>query len=201
VPVPLRMAAPDADRQRRLALFLAASADDRSRAERAVHLAFAVATGVSAAALDAVRREGRLEPQALLRWHASIGGSGIFRERDVVAPAAPPAFIESRLGSLAEWLETESGRELKAAEAGALVLARILEIQPFDQGNEPVAHLACRHAMRRGGGPGPLLLAEDLSRLREAAAAAQAFDTAPLVALLAEAEGRALERAAAELEG
>ena len=135
---------------------------------------------------------------ALLAWRAALtGGTTAFRRedrtRDHGPPPAPPAFIESRLQTLEHWLGAESARELAPGPAGALVLARVIEVLPFDDANGRVARLAASHAVVRAGGRPPVLIAGDGPRLAEALRAAFALHTEPLARLLDEASERALD--------
>ena len=135
---------------------------------------------------------------ALLAWRAALtGGPAAFRREDRTReqgpPPAPPAFIESRLQTLEHWLAAESARELAPGPAGALVLARVIEVLPFDDANGRVARLAASHAVVRAGGRPPVLIAGDGPRLAEALLAAFALHTEPLARLLDEASERALD--------
>ncbi|HYU42091.1 MAG TPA: hypothetical protein VEQ84_08065, partial [Vicinamibacteria bacterium] len=84
-------------------------------------------------------------------------------------------------------------RELKAAQQGALVYARIMEILPFDRGNGLVARLAASHLMTRAGSRRPILVGGDAGRLEEALQAAFQLQTEPLARLLDDAAERALD--------
>jgi hypothetical protein len=146
-------------------------------------------------ALRAVRADSPLGVGALLAWHdALLGGSGLRRQpasdRNGASPA-PPERIAERLANLGEWLETEAGRALAPARRGALALARVVEIRPFDDANARIARLAASHAMERAGSRPPIFVLADAPRLAGALAAAFGFDTGPLCALLEEAAGRA----------
>jgi Fic family protein len=157
------------------------------------------------AAVGAVPREAAFTIAALTAWHRSVlGGSGRLRvterRREDGPPPAPAAFVESRLQILQQWLEVESSRELHAAQAGALVLARLVEILPFDDGNGRVSRLAASHLMVRAGARPPVLLGEDAARLRSALGAAFQLHTEPLAALLDEASERSLDVMIAALE-
>jgi hypothetical protein len=150
------------------------------------------------AALRAVEPDAPFSVRALGRWHAAaLGGEGRFREgeraRPGGPPAAPAAFVASRLEILEQWLQVESSRELGAAQAGALAFARIVEILPFEDGNGRVARLAASHLMVRAGGRAPILEAVDEPRLRQALQAAFQLQTEPLAALLEEASERSLD--------
>lgn len=87
----------------------------------------------------------------------------------------------------------ESGRELRAAQAGALALARIVEVLPFDEANGRVSRLAASHVMVRAGERPPILVKGDCPRLRAALQAAFRLDTEPLSRLLEEASARSLD--------
>jgi Fic family protein len=101
--------------------------------------------------------------------------------------------VASRLEILEQWLQVESSRELGPAQAGALVLARLVEILPFDDGNGRVSRLAASHLMVRAGARAPILVADDEPRLREALQAAFQLQTEPLARLLDEAAERSLD--------
>ena len=154
----------------------------------------------------ALPRDAPLGVAELLLLHgAVVGDAAGLRTRELVReqgpPPAPPAFIESRLQILAEWLDSQSGRELRPAQAGALALARILEILPFQEGNGRTARLAASHLMVRAGARPPVLVGADAPRLEAALQAALRLETEPLAALLEEASERALEVMIQTLEG
>jgi hypothetical protein len=136
---------------------------------------------------------------ALREWHRVALRGGEFRDReafpqgDGVPAPAPAAFIEGRLGNLEQWMAGESARDLKPAQAGALVLARVVEIRPFAFGNGRVSRLAASHMMVRGGLRPPILVGGDRSRLEVCLRAAFRLDTEPLTALLQEASERCLD--------
>jgi fido (protein-threonine AMPylation protein) len=156
-------------------------------------------------ALRAVEPTAPLTLAALTRWHAAIvDGGGRFRDADRAReggpPAAPAAFVTSRLENLEHWLQVESSRELQPPRLGALALARIVEILPFADGNGRVARLAASHLMARAGSRVPILVAADEPRLRQALQAAFQLHTEPLAALLEEASERSLDAIIRELD-
>lgn len=149
-------------------------------------------------ALKAVDPQAPLAVEALLAWHGAVtGGPSRFRAaerlREGGPPPAPVEFIPSRVAILEQWLNVESGHELKPAQAGALALARIVEILPFDDANGRVARLAASHLMVRAGARPPILVGADATRLAQALQAAFQLATEPLCALLEEASERALD--------
>ena len=149
-------------------------------------------------ALRTVDPAAPLGVAALRSWNAVVtGGTGALRTsqrtREGGPPPAPPAFIGSRLALLEEWLNGDSGRELKPAQQGALVMARIVEVLPFEDGNGRVARLAASHVMVRAGMRPCILHGADEGRLRDTLQRAFRFETEPLCALLEEASERALD--------
>jgi Fic/DOC family len=146
-----------------------------------------------------------LDRAALRSWHAAVigGASGwrtSTRQREGVE-TAPPPLIEGRLEILEGWLQSDSVRRLQPAQAGALTLARIVEVLPFEDGNGRVSRLAAAHAIVRAGGRAPILAGADGPRLRAALQAAFALDMAPLAELLEEAGERSLDVMIQALEG
>lgn len=137
-------------------------------------------------------------------WHEALAGPVGFRrgerERDG-APTAPAEFVPSRLATLEEWLEGAGSRDLKPEQGAAVALARIVEIAPFDDGNGRVSRLTASHLMVRGGLRPPILVAGDAARLRSALESAFRLETEPLVLLLVEASGRALDVMIQSLSG
>jgi hypothetical protein len=133
---------------------------------------------------------------AIRAWHEALAGPVGFRraarEREGAAPA-PADFVPSRLATLEEWLEGAGSRDLKPEQCAAVALARIVEILPFDDANGRVSRLAASHLMVRGGMRPPILVAGDAPRLRAALETAFQLETEPLVVLLVEASGRALD--------
>jgi Fic family protein len=133
---------------------------------------------------------------AIRAWHQALAGPVGFRRGEQErggAPTAPAEFVSSRLAALEEWLEGAGSRDLKPEQAAAVALARIVEIAPFDDGNGRVSRLAASHLMVRGGLRPPVLVAGDAARLRAALESAFRLETEPLVLLLVEASGRALD--------
>lgn len=174
-----------------LAGFTATWADVRSATPPAEVVALRKAQGLLPLAAPLTR-------QCLLDWHAVLTGtqSGYRqsdREREGGPPPAPAPFIEGRLGLLEDWLAAESAAELHAAQKGALVLARIVEILPFDDANGRIARLAASHVMVRTGARPPILVKGDRPRLEASLQSAFQLDTEPLLRLLEEASARCLD--------
>ena len=205
----LRLSASASLKEKRLASLLDGRSPSEARLVEAVENAQVLGSlelaGVPAthaerlfAALRAADPTAPLTVGVLRSWNAALtGGTGAFRASDRTReggpPPAPPAFVAGRLGLLEEWLNGDSGRELKPAQQGALVLARIVEVLPFEDGNGRVARLAASHVMVRGSMRPPILRGGDEGRLREALQRAFRFETEPLCLLLEEASERTLD--------
>ena len=210
----LRLAPSAAMKEKRLAALLAGRdpAADPALAEALVaaqvrgslELAGKAGTPEEADAAAALRRavfavdaRAPLTVEAILTWQAALTGERALRrqarDRPGGPPAAPPEFVASRLAIVQEWLGGDSARELKAAQQGALVYARIMELLPFERGNGLVARLAASHLMTRAGSRRPILVGGDAGRLEEALQAAFQLQTEPLARLLDDAAERALD--------
>ncbi len=207
----LRLAASAASKERRLASLLAARArDDSGALADAVREAQATGSlGLAGMTPDreqvrglvraasAVDSAAPLTVDALLSWHRAAIGPGRLRSTEAAragaTPPAPPEFIASRLAIFEQWMNAPSAAELTASQQGALALARIVEVKPFDDGNGRVSRLAASHLMVRAGARPPILVAADAARLENALQAAFQLHTEPLAALLEEGAERALD--------
>jgi hypothetical protein len=148
-------------------------------------------------AMAAVDSKAPLTVDALAAWHRAATGALGFRtteaQRPGGTPPAPPEFIASRLAIFEQWMNAPSAAELTASQQGALALARVVEVKPFDDGNGRVARLAASHLMVRAGARPPILDSGDAARLEKALQAAFQLHTEPLAALLEEGAERALD--------
>jgi hypothetical protein len=204
----VRLAASAASKERRLSSLLGGGASARALedevrdAQIQGSLDLAGETGDEARdglarAIRAVDPKAPLSVEALVAWHRAAIGSGRFRSSDAARPGgtppAPPEFIPSRLAIFEQWMNAPSAVELTASQQGALALARIVELKPFDDGNGRVSRLAASHLMVRAGARPPILVAADGPRLEQALQAAFQLHTEPLAALLEEAAERALD--------
>jgi Fic/DOC family len=213
----LRLAASAASKERRLAALLGTRAPEHAAVREAQVVGSLGLSGVTITAEDvraasagaasavtgllralaAVDPRAPLTVDALVVWHRAATGATGFRstevERPGATPPAPPEFIAGRLAILEQWMNAPSAAELTPAQQGALVLARVVEVKPFDDGNGRVARLAASHLMVRAGARPPILQPADAPRLVQALQAAFQLHTEPLAALLEEAAERALD--------
>lgn len=174
---------------------LSATLEDVRAATSGAHAAPAISGLLRAMA--AVDPKAPLTVDALVAWHLAATGATGFRateaQRPGGTPPAPPEFIAGRLAILEQWMNAPSAAELTASQQGALALARVVEVKPFDDGNGRVARLAASHLMVRAGARPPILDSADAPRLEQALQAAFQLHTEPLAALLEEAAERALD--------
>jgi hypothetical protein len=209
----LRLGASAAVKEKRLAALLAGRAVDpalesvvraaqvRGSLELAGLLGTAGEAEEAAAlhrAIDAVDPGAPITVEALRTWQAALTGERGFRRQarervEGFPPPAPVEFIASRLAIVEEWLGGESAGQLQAAQQGALVLARVIEILPFARANGRIGRLAASHVMVRAGARRPILTGADGARLEEALRAAFQLQTEPLARLLEEASERTLD--------
>jgi len=143
-------------------------------------------------ARSAVPRDAPVTLAAIRAWHEALAGPVGYRSRPVPV-GARPELIQDRLESLVEWLDAPGASELGPEPKAALALARIAEIRPFDDANGRISRLAASQLMAKAGQPPPILVAGDAARLRASLEAAFRLETGPLVDLMREASGRALE--------
>ncbi len=202
----LRLAASAASKERRLASLLGGRALDAASSDAVREAQVAGSLGLSGMpatvsgllrAMAAVDPKAPLTVNALVAWHRAATGTSGFRltdaERPGGTPPAPPEFIAGRLAIFEQWMNAPSAAELTASQQGALALARVVEVKPFDDGNGRVSRLAASHLMVRAGARPPILNPGDAPRLEQALQAAFQLHTEPLAALLEEAAERALD--------
>jgi hypothetical protein len=215
----VRLAPSAAVKEKRLAALLEGRQGEAPRLAAAVRQAQAVGSlalsGIEPAtaeldrysrAQSAVEAQAPFSVGAVLAWHRALTGSAAGlrtteRAREAALPPAPARFVPTRLQNLEEWLNVGSGVALKPAQQGALVLARIVEILPFDDGSGRVARLAASHLMVRAGARPPVLVGEDGPRLVESLRSAFQLETAALASLLDQAAERALDVMIRALQG
>jgi len=135
-------------------------------------------------------RQAREEVQevtkpGLLRMH-EIMFSGTLRQN----PAQPrfrgqdcpdPQFIERSLENFFNWLTAESISEIHPIERAALVLTRIVDIWPFDDGNLTVGIMLANVGLRQAGLAPFFVLPEHKKEFTTVVAQAMTIETQPLV--------------------
>jgi Fic family protein len=128
--------------------------------------------------------------ETLLRIHAIIfpgrAGAGEFRQ-NAIAPlyrghdCPGPQFISRSLDNFFSWLSAESLDEIHPIEKAALVLARIVDIWPFEFGNLTMAVIFANLFLRKAGFSPFFVLPEHMKEFNAIVAQAMSIETQPLV--------------------
>ncbi|HVF92430.1 MAG TPA: Fic family protein [Blastocatellia bacterium] len=149
-------------------------------------------------------RRARLTPDLLLSFDRKPDGArGEFRKgradhsKGAAArsrPAAPPEYLPAMIESACLWFTAGSFEEMHPLEQAAIVHLRLIEIQPFEEGNEGLSFAAASLFTLRSGLP-PVVIPRELSAAyREAVDEGFRMNTRPLVELMARAIERCLTR-------
>lgn len=135
-------------------------------------------------------RDAALTPQLLLRLHDPTGNAELRKSagdtnrlNKPVAAQHLPVSIESAC----LWFAAESFTELNPVEQAAIAYLRLLDLQPFEDGNERTALLAASLFTVRSGLPPVILRPEQDAAYRAALEEGIRMDTRPMVELMAEA--------------
>jgi Fic family protein len=148
---------------------------------------------------DLALREGTagvLTPELLLRLH---GGPAEFRKTPgetggFLRPVAPE-HLPASVDSACRWFSAESFAELNPIEQASIVHLRLLEIQPFAEGNQRIAILAASLFTLRSGLP-PVMIVPDLALVYgKAVEESRSGNTQPMVELI----GNAVEGSLAQM--
>jgi hypothetical protein len=146
-----------------------------------------------------VKAEGpsaRLTPQLLLGLETSAAAASSFREGpgraqgDIQPP--PSEYLLVALESACGWFEVQSFTELHPIEQAAIVLLRVMELQPFDNDVERPAVLAASLFTLRHEMPPLIVLPAQLDAFRAAVEEGLRMNTRPMVELAAECLDRTL---------
>ena len=92
-----------------------------------------------------------------------------------------PQFIERSLDNFFNWLAAESISEIHPIEKAALVLTRIVDIWPFDYGNQTVGIMLANVFLREAGLTPFFVLPRDVKEFNVAVSQAMTIETQPLV--------------------
>jgi fido (protein-threonine AMPylation protein) len=140
----------------------------------------------------AAARGAGTEPsrEALLRIHAMIfsgrAGAGEFRNT-AVSPlyrgqdCPEPQFISRSVDNFSSWLTAESLNQIHPIEKAALVLARIVDIWPFEFGNLTMAIIFANLVLQKAGFGPFFVLPEHMKEVNAIVGQAMSIETQPLV--------------------
>lgn len=150
------------------------------------------------------RKQGRaaaLTPDLLLDLGNSPGDARGFRkglgQSAEPAPVRPEHLIAA-IDSACRWYSAESFAELHPVEQAAIVLLRLIELQPFERANERAALVGASLFTLRSELPPIIVRAEAKPAYRAALSEGFRMNTKPMVELVAEvieySTGRMIER-------
>ncbi|HYP29428.1 MAG TPA: Fic family protein [Blastocatellia bacterium] len=198
------------------ALTLAGARVERARVEEAVRSARAPGDGPEDVSIirllralrsvaSRVESEGRkagLTPEFLLSFARKPDGSGgEFRKARAdqlkgagSAPrlAAPPEYLPAMVESACLWFTAGSFEEMHPLEQAAIVHLRLIEIRPFEEGNEELSLVAASLFTLRGGLPPVIIPQEMTNAYRDAVDEGFRMNTRPMVELMARAAEKTL---------
>jgi fido (protein-threonine AMPylation protein) len=148
-------------------------------------------------------RESVLEPTkaGLLEIH-SIVFDGVLRQRSVQPQfrgqdCPDPEFIDRSLDNFFNWLTAESVAEIHPIEKAVLVLTRIVDIWPFNQGNLTVAIMLANIGLGQAGLAPFFVRPEHKKEFNTAVGQAMSIETQPLVNAIYRTIKREMEALAA----
>jgi fido (protein-threonine AMPylation protein) len=121
----------------------------------------------------------------LLEIHSTVF-DGVLRQRSLQPQfrgqdCPDPQFIDRSLDNFFNWLTAESVAEIHPIEKAALVLSRIVDIWPFNQGNLTVAIMMANIGLRQAGLAPFFVLPEHKKEFNTTVAQAMSIETQPLV--------------------
>jgi len=138
---------------------------------------------------SAVDQGAPLTPDLLLRLHDPFRGAADAKDDPDSTSSKTvneTSAVTARINAFCEWTAADSFRELNALEQAAIIVLRLLEIRPFEEGNLAAAIGAASLFTIRAGWP-PIIISELLRpRFNPAVGEGLKMNTRPLVDLLAE---------------
>lgn len=129
--------------------------------------------------------------------------AGEFRHRDAtpVAPGHEPPeaelvapVVDNALG----WFQSESFAQMHEVEKSALMLIKLMDVQPFDDANGRTLRLFSNFFLLKAGYPPAIIPASQADQYALAIQRSLGFDTQPIIDLIAEATDRSLRWCLAE---
>ena len=146
--------------------------------------------------LERARQSAAPTPTDLRQLHSRLMGQPAGRQSDYRhAPATPlleshdPAeseLVPDLVDTALQWCQADSFGEMHEVEQAALVLLKLIDIQPFDQHNGTTLRLFSHFFLVRAGYPPAVIRSEMAGRYSMAVQKALCYQTGPLVELLTE---------------
>lgn len=123
--------------------------------------------------------------------------AGQFRQQDA-APLAPghepteAELVRPVIDNALGWFQSESFAQMHEVEKSALMLIKLLDVQPFDEANGKTVRLFSNFFLLKAGYPPAVIPASQASEYTVAVQGALRFDTQPIIDLIADATDRSL---------
>lgn len=187
----LRLEGEEIDRERVARLVSApASAPDASGPGAATRLLASLRTVTALA-----REHGKdsvLSVELLLKLNNLRSGQSVQStdSTSTVKAEIPPIVLEGAC----QWFSADSFRELHPIEQAGIVLLRLIDLRPFDQGNDQTALVAASLFTLRSGLPPIIIGVETQSIYRAALNEGVRMNTKPMVEFVAESIEKALSQ-------
>lgn len=189
------------DIQRKLVARIASSQtalDDSTEVQSARNLFDSLRTVTSAA-----RSQGKDAPLSVELLYKLNGASDA---RDVRSPGdassgSRPENLQLIIDSALQWFSAESFAELHPVEQASIVFLRLIELRPFDKGNERTALVAAGLFTQRSGLPPIIIEPETQPAYRAALSEGLRMSTKPMVEFVAASVERSLTRMIAAIGG
>ncbi len=138
-----------------------------------------------------------ITPGLLLKLHRPLANTARFRTQPITAAynlqPPLPEHLAARLQSACFWFTAESFLELNPIEQAAIVYLRLMELQPFDDGNTRTACVAASLFTLRQSLPPLIIQPDQQAPYREALEESRQSNTKPMVELLARATEQTLD--------
>lgn len=170
------------------------------RADRVLaDLEGATGFGAGRAALRGISKEEFLSAHA--RAFSERAGAGELRKTDIKPiyrgqDCVPPEFIERSLENFTTWTNADSFGQIHAIERCALTITRIVDIWPFEYGNQTMALLFGNLALSGAGLTPFYVMKEHRTEFEKIVAQAMTIDMQPLVNAVFQTVRKEMERLA-----
>ena len=140
-------------------------------------------------------KSAELTPEVLLQIQSAPGAGFRRTAGEITRTMTPPApeHLPALLENACQWHTSESFGELNPVEQAAIVLLRLIDMQPFEQANERTALVASSLFTMRSELPPIIIVPEMHPAYHNALDEGVRMNTKPMVELIAEAVGRSIE--------
>jgi fido (protein-threonine AMPylation protein) len=122
---------------------------------------------------------------------------GEFRQQNAtpLAPGHEPTeaeLVAPVVDNALDWFQSESFAQMHEVEKSALMLIKLMDVQPFDEANGRTLRLFSNFFLLKAGYPPAIIPASQADQYSLAIQRSLGFDTQPIIDLIAEATDRSL---------